>query len=110
MCLPQPVAPSIRLIPHSAFCSHVIPLPLFLVVLSDNNNFDFTTTVSFDSDAIKPLWKLVLPPRLLFVFSLISPAGQNGYNSIEVGVTVSTTEGEGRGTFTLFMLPGALGK
>lgn len=108
VCLPQPAPLSFRLIPQSVFRSHLIPLPLFMIILSDDTDFDFTTTVSFSNDVITPAWTLVLPPKMIFVCSMITPAGLDNSNSIDVEVTVNTTKGEGIEMLDLIMLPGVL--
>lgn len=106
-CLP-PITPlSFTLIPDSALRSHLIPLPLFMLIVNDDpgTKFDRTSTeVSFD-DVLTPPLTLVLSEDLIFTLSLIPPSGLGVSGSSEVVVTVTTNEGEGTVTLTLNMLP-----
>ena len=108
MCLPQPLPLSFRLIPQSAFRSHLIPIPLFITIVSDDSDFDSTTTVSFSGDALTLPLTLALPPKLVFAFYMITPVGFNNSDTIEVQVTVKTIEGEGTEILSLTTLPGIL--
>jgi len=108
VCLPQPLPLSFRLIPQSAFRSHLIPLPLFMTIVSDDTDFDSTTAVSFSDDILTPPLTLVLSPKLVFVFSMVTPVGLDNSEAVEVEVTVTTTEGEGTETLSLIPLPGIL--
>jgi PKD repeat protein len=109
VCVPQPLPLSFQLTPQSAFCSHLIPLPLFMVIVSDDTDFDSTTTVSFSDDVLTPPLTLVSPPKLIIVFSMIAPVGIDNSEAVEVEVIVTTTEGEGREKLSLIPLPGVLG-
>jgi len=108
----EPIAPlSFTLIPDSALRSHLIPLPLFMLILSDDpgTKFDNTATVRFGGDAVTTPLTLVLAEDLIFSFSLINSAGLGATGNTEVEVTVTTDEGEGTAPLTLMMLPFILG-
>jgi hypothetical protein len=106
-CLP-PIAPlSFTLIPKRVLRSRLIPLPLCMLIVSDDaaTTFDRTSTeVSFD-DALTPLLSLVLSEGLILNLSLIKPTGVGATGSNESVVTITTSEGVGTATLTLFMLP-----
>lgn len=104
-CMPTPAPLNIELIPNLAFCSHLIPLPLFMFIVGIDTNFDYTTPVSFSGDMIAPPLTLVLSKDSIFVFSMINPVGMEVSGNFGVEVTVSTDEGEGTETLTLTMLP-----
>jgi len=107
VCVPPPPPLILNLVPDSAFRSHLIPLPLFMLIVSDDpgTKFDRTSTeVSFD-DVLTPPLTLVLSEDLIFTFSLILPSGLGVSGISEVAVTVTTNEGEGTVTLTLIMLP-----
>ena len=97
------------LIPDSALRSHLIPLPLFMFIVSDDSGteFDRSVEVSFSSDELKSLGKLVLSKKVIFTLVLIRPSGVGVTGSTEVSVTVTKTSTEEEGTipFTLNMLP-----
>ncbi len=103
--IPPPL--SFTLFPDSALRSHLIPLPLFMLILSDDpgTKFDNTATVSFGGDAVTTPLTLVLSEDLIFTFSLINPTGLGATGNTEVEVTVTTDEGEGIETLTLILLP-----
>ena len=105
---PGPGALSFSLTPQRAFRSHLIPVPLFMLIRSadDDTTFDQkTTTVSFAGDAIvNPPLTLVTNKRIL-VWSLITRAGVGNNGTTEVEVSVTTPEGEGTEILTLILLP-----
>jgi hypothetical protein len=74
----------------------------------DATTFDQeTTTVSFSGDAIEspPLLTLVLTNKRILVWSLITRAGFGNNGISEVGVSVTTPEGEGTEILSLILLP-----
>ena len=108
-CSPPAPLLEFRLIPDSALRSHLIPLPLFMFIVSDDSEteFDRSVEVSFSSDDLKSLGKLVLSKKLIFTVLLIGPSGVGVTDSTDVSVTVTkaSTEEEGTKPFTLNMLP-----
>jgi hypothetical protein len=104
-CLLPPVLLNIKLIPDSAFSSHLIPLPLFLLIAGSDTNFNSETTVSFSGDMITPPWTVALSTDLIFIFSMTNPVGMDASGNFEVEVTVSTAAEEGTETLTLTILP-----
>jgi hypothetical protein len=93
-CFPASPLPAIELFPDVPLCSHLFPLSLFMVVNGSDTHFNETTTVSFIGDAIwQPLY-LVLSPTIIFVVSIINPAGLESLESTNVDVTVTSTVGE----------------
>jgi len=109
VCLPLPAPLSFELVPKSAIQSHLIPLPLFMFIVSDDDytKFEDATTVGFSGeDIVNPPVTMVLSENPIFVFSLIKPAGLGSTKgSVEIEVSVSTTEGEGTETLSLIELP-----
>lgn len=99
--VPPPVPLNIRLIPDSAFSSHLIPLPLFLLIKGSDTSFNSETTVSFSGDMITPPWTVALSTDLIFIFSMTNPAGMDASGNFEVAVTVNTAAGEGTEILTL---------
>ena len=79
-----------------------------MTIVSDDTDFDSTTAVSFSDDILTPPLTLVLSPKLVFVFSMVTPVGLDNSEAVEVEVTVTTTEGEGTETLSLIPLPGIL--
>jgi hypothetical protein len=104
-CLLPPAPLNIKLIPDSAFSSHLIPLPLFLLIAGSDTNFNSETTVSFSGDMITPPWTVALSTDLIFIFSMTNPVGMDASGNFEVEVTVSTATEEGTETLTLTILP-----
>ena len=106
-CIKLPLPVLFNLIPNRAFRSHLIPLPLFMFISGADTTFDSKTTASFSSDAITPPWTLVLSEDLIFIFSLITPAGfeDTGNSTVDIKVTVTTDGGTGTETLTLVTLP-----
>ena len=99
---------SFRLIPQAHLRSHWIPLPIFMFVVSDDEEtiFDETTTVAFaDEDIVTSPVTLVLSAKLLYVFSLIRAAGLGPGGITEIDATVVTAEGEGKEILHLITLP-----
>ena len=115
ICVPPgPVVIDVTINPNSSFCSHLIPLPLIMFIEGEESNFNQTTTVSFEGDAIWPPMHIVLSPTTIFVFSIIKPAGLEASGSMEVLVGVTSTvdngvdepyDEEGSTPLTLNMLP-----
>ena len=109
-CKPPDLPLSFKIIPHAAFRSQVIPLPLIMFIRStdDLTTFDQeTTTVSFDDEAIvNDLITLVVSKRLIYLFALVRPAGfSSGQGWQELTVKVTTAEGLGTAPFTLLARP-----
>ncbi|MCK5420644.1 MAG: hypothetical protein KAJ08_00670, partial [Deltaproteobacteria bacterium] len=104
-CLLPPAPLNIKLIPDSAFSSHLIPLPLFLLIAGSDTNFNSETTVSFSGDMITPPWTVALSTDLIFIFSMTNPVGMDASGNFEVEVTVTTATEEGTETLTLTILP-----
>jgi len=104
-CLLPPAPLNIKLIPDSAFSSHLIPLPLFLLIAGSDTNFNSETTVSFSGDMITPPWTVALSTDLIFIFSMTNPVGMDASGNFEVAVTVNTATEEGTETLTLTILP-----
>jgi hypothetical protein len=104
-CLLPPAPLNIKLIPDSAFSSHLIPLPLFLLIAGSDTNFNSETTVSFSGDMITPPWTVALSTDLIFIFSMTNPVGMDASGNFEVEVTVNTATEEGTETLTLTILP-----
>ena len=77
-----------------------------MIILSDGTDFDTTTTVSFSGDVLTPPMTLVVPPKLIFAFSMINPVGLGSSETVAVEVTVTTAEGEGTEVLTLIPLVG----
>ena len=104
-CLPPPAPLNIKLIPDSAFCSHLMPFPLFLLIAGSDTSFNSETTVSFSDDIITPPWTVVLSTDLIFIFSMTNLVPMETSGSFEVEVTVSTAAEKGTEIFTLTILP-----
>jgi hypothetical protein len=96
-----------NLIPDSVPRSHLIPLPLFMFIVStDDTDFWKTPpTVTFGGDIITPPLILTLLPNVLFNFALINPSGLDTTDSASMEVRVSAGEGVGTKNLTLIMLP-----
>ena len=77
--------------PKGAFRSHLIPLPLIMFIEGRESNFNQTTGVSFDGDALSPPISIVLSPNSIFVFSILRPIGLKSTSNKEVIVSVSST-------------------
>ena len=108
-CLNEPDTLSFRLIPQSAFRSHLIPLTLIMFIRStdDGTTFDQeTTAVSFSGGAIvSPPLTLVVTKKLIAVFSVITSADFGTSGNTEVEVSVTTPEGKGRAFLTVITPP-----
>jgi hypothetical protein len=108
-CLNEPDTLSFRLIPQSAFRSHLIPLSFIMLIRStdDVTTFDQeTTAVSFSGDAIvSPPLTLVLTKKLIFVFSILTSADFGTSGKTEVAVSVTTPERKGRAFLTVMTPP-----
>jgi len=105
----SPVVPPILnfdIIPTEAFRSHFIPLPLFMFLVSadEDTQFDFGATNVTSTDVLTPPWTLVLSQQLIFAFSLVTPAGLEAADEIQVPITVAVGEREGIGNLTLHTL------
>jgi len=100
----------IYLFPNSFFKSHLIPLPLFMLITSKNFSFTPATTVSFDSDGILSPWTLFLSDDYIFVFSMITPAGGEEIASRDITISVDTGEAVASEEIILIMSPGISGK
>jgi len=99
---------SLRLIPQAHLRSHWIPLPLFMFIVSEDEEtrFDSTTTVAFaGEDIVTSPVTLVLSEKLVYVFSLIRAAGLGSGGTAEVDATVVTAEGEGTEMLHIITLP-----
>jgi hypothetical protein len=100
---------SFRLIPKTHFRSHWFPLPLFMFIRSKDEETKFDdskTTLHFaDEDIFTPPVTMVLSENLIYVFSLIRPAGFGSKDIIEVETTVTTDEGSGTGFLHIITLP-----
>ena len=99
---------SFRLIPQAHLRSHWIPLPIFMFVVSDDEEtrFDEMTTVAFaGEDIVNSPVTLVLSAKLVYVFSLIRAAGLGPGGIAEIDLTVVTAEGEGTEILHLITLP-----
>ncbi len=110
ICIPEGVTLSFNIIPQSALRSHVLFLPLIMFIRSDDEGNVFergSTSVTFaGGDIINPPWTMVLTERLLYVFSLVKPAGLPvTEDSTEVTVEVVTPEGMGTAIMHLILLP-----
>jgi len=77
--------------PKGAFRFHLIPLPLIMFIEGTGSNFNQTTMVTFDGDALCPPLHIVLSPTSILVFSIIRPAGLGASGNNEVIVNVSST-------------------
>jgi len=77
--------------PKGAFRSHLIPLPLIMFIEGRESNFNQTTGVSFDGDALSPSISIVLSPNSIFVFSILRPIGLKSISNKEVIVSVRST-------------------
>ena len=77
--------------PKGAFRSHFIPLPLIMFIEGTGSNFNQTTRVSFDGDALLPPISIVLSPKSIFIFSILRPIGFKSISNKEVIVSVSST-------------------
>jgi hypothetical protein len=82
-----------------------------MLITGDGTDFDKEETeVSFDSEIMSEPLSLVLSPRAILVFSLISPAGFGEQDSMTVrvrAITPSTNE-EVSTDIILWMIPGIL--
>jgi hypothetical protein len=82
-----------------------------MLITGEGTNFvSGETQVSFDGSIMSELFSLVLSPRVILVFSLISPAGFGEQDSMTVrvrAITPSTNE-EVSTDIILWMLPGIL--
>ena len=99
---------SFRLIPQAHLRSHWIPLPIFMFIVSEDEEtrFDEMTTVAFaGEDSVTSPVIMVLSEKLVYVFSLIRAAGLGPGGIAEIGVTVVTAEGEGTEILHLITLP-----
>jgi hypothetical protein len=99
---------SFRLIPQAHLRSHWIPLPLFMFIVSEDEEtrFDNTTTVALsDEDIVTSPVTLVLSEKLVYVFSLIRTAGLGSGGITEVDANVATAEGEGTEMLNIITLP-----
>ena len=99
---------SFRLIPEKHFRSHWFPLPLFMFIRSsdEETRFDTTTSVQFsDEDIFTPPVSMVLSEKLIYVFSLIRPAGFGSRFTTEVETTVETEEGKGTEVLQIITFP-----
>ena len=99
---------SFRLIPQAHLRSHWIPLPLFMFIVSEDEEtrFDETTTVAFaGEDIVTSPVTLVLSEKLVYVFSLIRAAGLGSGGIAEVAATVVTAEGEETEILHIITLP-----
>ena len=109
-CLSESQTPTIKLIPDSALRSHLIPLPLIMVITGNNIHFNETTTVDFSEDDILLPTPLVLSPTSILLVSLINRAGVGTTGDTEVVVTVTSTSDTGvvvaTETLRLYVLPG----
>jgi hypothetical protein len=99
---------SFRLIPQAHLRSHWIPLPLFMFIVSEDEETRFgnTTTVAFaGEDSVTSPVPLVLSEKLVYVFALIRAAGLGSGGIAEVDATVVTAEGEGTEMLHIITLP-----
>ncbi len=99
---------SFRLIPQAHLRSHWIPLPLFMFIVSEDEetSFDSTTTVAFaGEDIVTSPVTLVLSKKLVYVFSLIRATGLGSGGITEVDATVVTAAGEGTEMLHIITLP-----
>ena len=93
-----PVVIDITLSPQSAFRSHLIPLPLIMVIKGTESNFNYRTSVDFEgNDALTPPLSIILSPERIIVLSIIKPAGFKATGDSEVMVNVSSTVDMGGG-------------
>jgi hypothetical protein len=106
---PGPGTLSFSLILPFAFRSHLSPTLLIMVIEStdDATTFDQeTTTVSFSGDAfLFPPLTQVLTEKRIGVLAVITRAGFGNNGISEVGVSVTTPEGEGTEILSLILLP-----
>ena len=106
---PGPGTLSFSLDPPRAFRSPLFPRFLIMYIIStdDATTFDQeTTTVSFSGDAfLFPPLTQVLTEKRIGVLAVITRAGFGNNGISEVGVSVTTPEGEGTEILTLMLLP-----
>jgi hypothetical protein len=105
---PDELSLSFRLIPKTHLRTHWMPLPLFMFILSEDEEttFDKTTIVRFADEEIftNPVI-FVLSKKLLYVFSLIRVAQFGSSGITEVETTVETDEGMDAETLRIITLP-----
>ena len=95
---PPIVTIDITLFPKSVFRSHLIPLPLVMVITGTESNFNSGTRVDFEgNDALFPPFSIILSPERIIVLSIIRAAGFNANEDTEVTVNVSSTVDLGGG-------------
>ena len=116
---PEIITIDITLTPESVLRSHLIPYLLITVIKGTDSNFNCSTRVTFEDDAIVPPFYIILSSTRIIVFSLIRPAGIEAAEDSEVPVNVSTTVDLGGGEsyeevggwyLTLRLMPWILGE
>jgi len=88
---PPVITIDITLFPKSVFRSHLIPLPLMMLIEGTDSNFNSSTSVSFEGDVLFPPISIILSPKRIIVLSIIKPAGFKSTEDSEVTVNVSST-------------------
>jgi len=116
---PEIITIDITLTPESVLRSYLIPYLLITVIKGTDSNFNCSTRVTFEDDAIVPPFYIILSSTRIIVFSLIRPAGIEAAEDSEVPVNVSTTVDLGGGEsyeevggwyLTLRLMPWILGE
>jgi hypothetical protein len=88
--VPPVVDMGITTYPKGSFRSHFIPFPLIMFIEGTETNFNQTTRVSFDGDALLPPISIVLSPKSIFIFSILRPIGLKPTSNKAVIVSVSS--------------------
>lgn len=88
--VPPVVGTGITTYPKGSYRSHFMPFPLLMFIEGTDSNFNQTTKVSFDGDALFPPIRMVLSPKSIFVLTILRPIGLQSISDKEVIVTVSS--------------------
>jgi hypothetical protein len=89
-CRREPPPVEITLSPDVALRSHLLPLPLIMVINGADTHFNQTTTVRLSSDVLWPPLYLVLSPTDMLLIALINPAGLEAADSSVETLTVTS--------------------
>jgi len=82
----------IQVFPDEIWRLHLIPIPVLIVILGSNTNFDMSNTeMSFNPPGnIVGVAKLVFPPETILAILLVNPSGLEATGSSIVTITVKT--------------------